>query len=159
MAGFTFGPLAGLADDSTFSAALGVNPAGKLTDSDKGKCVKLIADSTYGLVADGNDIEGILLSVEPNTVNNGYGFGTVQCKERVVATNGGAAPIAVGAEVVAAAQPAVGTAITPISSGTQTGVYAPPVKAGTGTIFKWRVVSLLGGAGAVGTPILIERIR
>lgn len=158
MADFKFGPLAGLADDSTFSAALGVSAGTKLTDSDKGKAVKLIADSNYGLCADGNDIEGILLSVEPITVNNGFGFGTVQHKERVVASNAGAGAIAVGAFVVAADQGAVGTALTPISSGTQTGVYPTPVKAGAGTLWKWRVISLLGGAGAVGTPILIERV-
>lgn len=159
MAAFQFGVPAGFVDSSTFSAALGVNAAGKLTDSDVGKAVKLIADSTYGLCADGNDIEGVLYSVEPATVNDGFGFGTILCDERFVGSNAGAGAIAVGAQVIAADQTAVGTALTAISSGVMTGVLPTPVKAGTGTVFKWRVISLLGGAGAVGTPILLERVK
>lgn len=158
MASFVMGVPAGFEDTSLCSAALGVNAAGKLTDYDLGKAVKLIADSTYGLCANGDDIEGQLVSVEPVTVNDGFGFGTIQVAERLVAKNSGGAAIAVGAEVIAAAQPAVGTAITAVSSGTQTGIRPMPVKSGTGAIFKWRVISLLGGAGAVGTPILIEKI-
>lgn len=158
MTDFTFQPVVPLPDDATQSAALGVNAAGKLTDKDIGKAVKLIGDSRYGVVADGDDIEAVLISVEPVTVQNGLGFGTIQTKERIVAQNKGAGAIAVGAYVVAAAQPAVGTEIALLTSGTQTGVRPTPVKAGAGTQFKWRVVSLLGGAGAVDSTILIERV-
>lgn len=158
MAAFQFGVPAGFASDSYIAAALGVAAGTKLTDLDIGKAVKLIADSNYGLVADGNDIEGVLVSVEPVTVNDGLGFGTVQVKERVVAISAGAGALTLGAYVVAAAQQAVGTAVTAVSSGPHTGVKGPNVKAGAGVLFKWRVVSLLSGAGAVGTPVLIEKI-
>lgn len=170
MTSFVMQPVVPLADDSTHNAALGVNAAGKLTDKDIGKALKLLGDSRYGVCSDGDEIEAVLLSVEPFTVNDGLGFGTIQTKERFVATNGGAGAIAVGAYVIAAAQPAVGTAITPVSSGTATGVAATPVKeraepsltgnAQTLTLpkFNWRVVSLLGGNGGVGTNILIERV-
>ncbi len=155
MATFKFGVQAGLTDDATFGAALGVNPAGKLTDRDLYKAVKLSGDSTYSLCADGDEIEGILVAVEPSTVNAGYGFGTVQKKERVLARNMGAA-IAVGAYVVAAAQPAVGTAIGAESTGQSTGAQPTPVKSGTPATYKWRVVSLIT-SGATGGIILIER--
>lgn len=158
MTAFLFQPVVPLPDDATQNAALGVNPAGKLTDKDIGKALKLIGDSRYGVVADGDEIEAVLLSIEPFTVNDGYGFGTIQTKERVVASNAGAGAIAVGATVLAAAQPAVGTEITTLTTGTQTGVKPTPVKAGAPTKFLWRVVSLLGGNGGVGTTILIERI-
>lgn len=155
---FTFGVLVNMSEDSIISAALGANAAGKLTDKDIGKAVKLAGDSRYEVCADGNDIEGIVAAIEPHTVNAGLGFGSVQTQGRVVASNAGAAPIAVGAYVVAAAQPAVGTEIALLTTGTQTGTRPVPVKAGAGTVFKWRVIALLGGAGAVGTPILIERV-
>ncbi len=155
---FVAGIHVNLSDDALQSAALGVNPAGKLTDLDIGKAVKLIADSTYGLCADGNDIEGILFAVAPHTVNSGYGFGTVQTKERIIGINKGVGVIAVGAFAVAAAQPAVGTTITEITSGTQSGVRPTHIKEGAGTLYKWRVISHLGGAGAVDSTVLLERV-
>ena len=155
---FSFGIPVNMADDSVTSAALGVNAAGALTDKDIGKAVKLIGDSRYGVCADGDDIEGVLAAVAPHTVNSGYGFGSVQTKERIIAVNSGAGAIAVGAFVVAAAQPAVGTEIALVTTGAQTGTRPMPVKAGAGVSFKWRVVALLGGAGAVGAPLLIERV-
>ena len=158
MATFTMGVPAGLAYDSTVSAALGVNAAGKLTSADLGKAVKLLADSTYGVCAATNDIEGVLIAVESHTVNDGFGLGTVQTKERVVAIAKGGV-LAIGAYVVAAAQAAIGTANTVVASGTQKGTYGPYVQAGAGVAFKWRVVAHFGGAGAVDTPILIERVN
>jgi hypothetical protein len=163
MAEFIFGVKAGLADDAVFSAALGVNVAGKLTSLDSFKVVKLIGDSRYGLAIDGDSIEGFLIAVEPSTVNNGFGFGSIQCKENFIVSNAGAGAIAVGALVVAAAQPAVGTALATVASGPLTGNRAAPVRAAAGAeltrpFFNWRVTSLLRGNGGVGTQILIERI-
>lgn len=162
MTDFVFNVVVPLADDSTTTAALGVNGSTPLTDKDLGKAVKLAGNNNYVVCSDGDDIEGVVLSVEPFTVNSGYGFGTVQTKERFVAKNSNAdnsnGPLAVGDFVVAAAQPAVGTAITAISSGNQTGVKPTPVKTGSGTNFKWRVISLLGGTGAVNSSVLIERV-
>ena len=148
------------------SAALGASNSTKLNDADKGKAVKLIASGTYGLVADGDEIEGILIGIEPNTVNNGFSFGSVQTcylGDRVVAINKGAGALTIGGYVVAAAQAARNTAN---AGGLEP---APYVKAGvannpTGPVFqspgtfRWRVVSLLTGAGAVDSEVLIERV-
>jgi hypothetical protein len=160
MTTFTLAPVAGLADDSTHSAALGVSAGTKLTDADIGKAVKLIADSTFGLCASGNDIEGVLIAVEPATVNAGFGFGTIQRKEFIIGINktAAAAVLAIGDYVVAGDQTAVGTTLTPIASGTQTGVKGTPVIAGAGAIFRWRVVAHLGGAGATNTAVLLEKV-
>ncbi len=85
-------------------------------------------------------------SLEPFTVNSGFSFGVVQTNGRVRAYNADAGALAVGAYVINAAQVAVGTA----------GLLR--VKAGAGTAFKWRVISLLGGSGAVASTVLIERV-
>lgn len=164
MSTFSFGVKAGTVPDTFVSAALGVDVNTKLSDADAGKVVKLIGDSRYGLASDGDGIEGFLIGVQPNTVNNGFSFGTVQVKEQRIVRNAGAASIAVGAFVVAAAQPARGTAIALVSSGKYTGEAAAPVRVATApelaaTVFKWRVTALLGGAGAVGAPMLIERVN
>lgn len=155
---FQFGQLVPLPDDATFTAMLGATTgAGAFTDKDKHKAVKLGGDSRYILCADGNDIEGQVISIEPDT-SDGYGKGTVCNKDRIYAINAGAGAIAVGAFVVAAAQPAVGTELPRVSTGLETGVRAMPVKAGAGVFFLWRVISLLNDTGAVGKLILIERV-
>lgn len=157
MANFQFYPVAGSVADSMFTASLGVSSV-KLTSLDEGKAVKLVAESRYGVVTDGDEIEGILVAVEPATVNNGYGLGTIQRKESFIGKNLGAT-LVIGEKVVAAAQPAVGTAITELTSGNERGVRPTPVKTGTPTTFVWRVISLLGGGGLVNTNVLIERVN
>lgn len=158
MTDFVMSVVVPLADDSVDSAVLGASNSTPLKDKDIGKALKLAGDSRYVVASADDEIEGVLLSVEPHTVNGGYGFGSVQKKERFVAINANAsAALAVGAYVVAGTQAAVGTELPTISTGTQTGVRATPVKAGSPTKFLWRVVSLLGGNGAVGTTLLIER--
>lgn len=145
-------------DHYNIPAALGVNPAGKLTSLDAFKLVKLnAATGSYVLAASGEDIEGQLVAVEPNTVNDGFGFGTVQQRGTTTVTVEGGT-LAVGAYVVCGTAVAVGTAVAYVTSGPQTNVVAPKVIAGNGTIFRWRVCSLLGGAGTVGTTVLIERV-
>lgn len=140
-------------------AALGTSAGAKLTSLDEGKLVKLSTtlSSTYVLCASGNDIEGQLVAVEPHTVNDGYGFGTVQQRGNIVVTIG-AGTLAQGDYVVCGAISAVGTAIPAITTGAQTNAKAPNVIAGAGVVFKWRICSLLGGAGTVGTNVLIERV-
>ena len=131
-----------------FSAALGVNPAGAFTSKDVNKAVKLIADSTYGLVAAGDEIEGTVEAISHFTVNNGFSFGTVNNRGRRVVTIDNAVAVVIGDLVVAGAQAALGTA--------QTNTVA---RKGTPTKFLWRVVSLLGSNGAAGTSVLIERMN
>ena len=64
----------------TTTAKLGTDTvanAGDLNGNDVGKPLKLTAADTYGLCADGDDIDGFLMSVEPYT-SDGYAVGTVQ---------------------------------------------------------------------------------
>lgn len=126
-------------------AALGVDANGKFAQADLNKLVKLAANNNYVLIADGNDIEGVVIAVEGHTVNNGFSFGSVavRFKHLKVTVSGGA--LAVGATVVGAAQAALGTSQA-----------YPVVKAGAGSVFKWRVKSLLTGTGQVGEQVLIE---
>lgn len=166
MTQFFFGPLVPRPSDAVVSAALGVNSSGKFSDADIGKAVKLAANNNYVLCSEGDEIEGVVDSIEPFMVNNGFSFGSVQVKDRIVCSNGGAGAITVGTYVVADAQPALGTTITVLSTGTQSGVRPTPVKERTAFdpeapvtyAFQWRVISLLGGNGGVGTTILCERV-
>lgn len=74
------------------SAKLGtgtVAASGHLNDNDIGKPLKLTAAGTYALCADGDNIDGFLVAVDPETVD-GYAFGTVQIGGRVYAQLAGA---------------------------------------------------------------------
>ena len=62
-------------------AALGsAGNKGTFTDKDFGKPLKLVADSTYDLCADGDEIEEVLqaLATQQSTVNGGYQIGTIR---------------------------------------------------------------------------------
>jgi hypothetical protein len=145
------------APDSIIPAALGASAGAKLTSLDQYKIVKLLSNGAYGLAASGDDIEGQLVSVEAYTVNDGFGRGGVQQHGTITVTVEGGT-LAVGAYVVCGTVVALGTALTAVSSGAQTNVKAPKVIAGNGAIIRWRICSLLGGAGTVGTNVLIERV-
>lgn len=83
MATWTFAPLAGDINH-VISAKLGASTSAKLTDNDIGKPVKLLAAGRYGLCSDGDNIDGFLVGVDPETVD-GYAFGSVQIGGRVYA--------------------------------------------------------------------------
>ena len=83
MATWTFAPLAGDINH-VISAKLGASTSAKLTDNDIGKPVKLLAAGRYGLCSDGDNIDGFLVGVDPETVD-GYAFGSVQTGGRVYA--------------------------------------------------------------------------
>lgn len=92
------------------SAKLGTNTvanSGHLTDADIGKPLKLSAAGTYALCADGDQIDGFLVAIDPETVD-GYAFGTVQIGGRVYAQLDGASTF--GYMVEAAAPATVRTA-------------------------------------------------
>ena len=147
MTTYRFGVRVPLAPGAVEPAALGVSANAKFVAADINKPVKLAGNNNYIVAADGNDLEAVVLTIEPFTVNDGFSFGSVQKRfdhlEAIV--SGGA--LAVGAAVVCAAQSALGTAQN-----------APIVKAGAGSLFKWRVKSLLAGTGQIGETILIEPI-
>lgn len=156
MAKFKFGVI--LSEDTMVTARLGdsTTPAtNPLTDADKEKFVKLIGDSQYGLAAVGNEIEGVMNSVNVAT-QDGYAIGGVQDEGRIKVTLDGlqATPgtgvIAVGDYVVCGTVVARGTAL-----GSAFPKVCKATAAGGALIFKWRVV-VLDGTTAVGQTGLIE---
>ncbi len=133
------------------TAALGVDGlvASRFTsDYDLGKAVKLSTSQNYILAAQDDDIEGVVVAVNPATVNDGFSLGSVQRDRRIYAVVGAnqAGALAVGAMVVADAQIALGTA----------GICQ--VKAGAGSIYLWRVVRHVTGTGVTGDKVIIERV-
>jgi len=158
MAKFKFGVI--LNQSTSVTARLGdsATPATNLlADADVGKFVKMIGDSQYGLCAVGNEIEGIMDSVNTAT-QDGYAIGGVVKDGRVKVTLDGlqATPgtgvIAVGDYVVAGTVVARATSLA----------GAPPkvcksTAAATAIVHKWRVVSL-DGTTAVGQTALIEKV-
>lgn len=154
MAKFKFGVI--LSMDTMVTARLADGSATNLlNDKDVGKFVKLKGDSQYGLCAVGDEIEGVVDSINTATMDS-YAIGGVQPKGRVKVTLDGlqATPgtgvIAVGDYVVAG---------TVVARNTSLGGAYPKVckatAAGAALIFPWRVVSL-DGTTAVGQTGLIE---
>lgn len=132
-------------------AALGTVAGEGWGSNDLGKIVKLTAPNAYGAVAADDEIEGVLVAVETHTVNDGFGFGSVQRDKRFVAVVGAGevGTLAVGDLVVA---DAYGSGV-----GSDDGGY-PRVKGGAPTTFKWRVLQIKSGTGAAGDTVVIERV-
>lgn len=131
--------------------ALGDNTQ-EYSDVDIGKGVVLGADA-YVPAALGDQIEGIVSSVEPGTRNAGFSWGGVQTKGRAIVQVGVAqtANIAIGGIVCNDTPIALGTAGVIQVLDTGTGYVAP-------TEFFWRVIAILSGTGAAGDSVLIERV-
>ncbi len=149
MAKFKFNQKVDLDRADITDAAIGAAAGEAWSSNDIGKLLKIEAssvDANYTAIADGNDIEGFLVSVEAVTVNDGFKFGSVQRNGRVWVINADAGAMVVGDFVVGATQTvAIGTA------------GKSKVKKGAGVAFKWRVIALKV-AGAVGDEVLIERV-
>lgn len=125
---------------------------------DQGKFVKLIADSQYGLCAQGNEIEGVLDTADDLPNSDGFAMGGIKDRGQFIATfdglqaTAGSGTIAVGDYVVCGSVTPRGTVLP-----------GPPkvckaTAAATGIVFKWRVVSILTGSGAVGGTGCVEQI-
>jgi hypothetical protein len=149
MTDFKFGVNVNSPAADIVSAALGDGSSEIWSSDDVNKAVKLGADSTYVALADGDEIEGFVTSVEPGTVNSGYSFGSVQRNKRVEAEVGAteAGTISIGDLVVADGAVAV--------NGTK---GLTKVKTGSPTTHKWRVIAIVSGTGATGDKILLERV-
>lgn len=129
------------------SAAIGDNTQQAGSDFDIGKAVKMGDDQNYVLCAASDEIEGFINTVSPQTVNDGFSFGGIQRRKRIMAQVGagqGATAMAVLDYVVADDQVAFGTK------------GFAQVKTGTPTTYLWRVLRV-DGAGAVGDMALLER--
>lgn len=147
-----------LAQIVTARVADGAGANNQLADADVDKFVKLAGDSRYGLCAVGDEIEGVLHSINGGPTQDGYTLGGVRKNGRVKVTldglqaTAGTGTIAIGDYVVAGTPVARGTALS--------GAYPKVCKAtaaAAGLVQLWRVVALYG-TGAVGQLALIERV-
>ena len=100
------------------TAALGDGIKVFKSATDIGKAMSLVsgagANCNYDLAAAEADIDGFLWSVEPITVNQGYGLGAIQTSgwiRAIVGPSQGGTPMGVGDYVVADVQLAVGTPV------------------------------------------------
>ena len=145
---FQFAPLTTTpAELDIASAAIGDNTQQAGSEFDIGKAVKLGDEQNYVLCAANDEIEGFINTVSPQTVNDGFSFGGIQRRKRIMAqvgANQGGTAMAVGDFVVADAQIAFGTK----------GVAQ--VKTGAPTMYLWRVLRV-DGAGTTGNMVLLER--
>lgn len=151
MADFEFKPLTHSPERlNVISAKLGANAAGKFTDKDIKKAVKMGPVGNYLLCADGDELDGFVDNVDGGGTSGGFSFGGVARGNvgfRVEAQVApGATALVFGDLVVAGAQLPLGTP------------GLPRVKKGTPAIHKYRVINLYTGAGAAGTTVLLEKV-
>ena len=129
------------------TAALGVDAANPLTANDIGKLVKYGPANNVVLTALDESFDGRLISVNPDTVNDGFALGTFQANGRMEATVDAAevGAIAIGALVGSGTQTAAGVA------GGATVSVAAVTKA-------WQVIRHVSGTGVAGDTVLIEKV-
>ncbi len=158
MAKFQMNVTVGLTNVDTARVGDGSAGANPLAEADVGKLTKMVGDSQHGLCAVGDEIEGVLSSVEPYTAD-GYAIGGVQRDGRLVVTldgfqaTPGTGTIVFGDFVVAG---------TPVARGTPLNGVPPKVLKATAAkeavVFQWRVLSILSGNGSPGSTAVIERL-
>ena len=168
MSDFSFNPKVSDPMADITDAALGAAALEPWGTNDLGKVVKLAPTGNgYQQASAGDEIEGVVVAVEPFTVNQGFGFGSVQKNKRFVAkvdaTQVGT--LTIGEKCVAGTQAAVGTANTGnypvVKQGTPfsqlgSGTYA--VTEETPKFHVWRVIRIISGTGIAGDLVLIERV-
>lgn len=144
--------------DASITARLGASAAA-YTDKEEGKIVKLAAESQYNLAVAGDEIEGVITSVESATQNQfSIGGVSVDFDQLKVVFDGlqatpGTGTLAIGDYVVAGSITAQGTALSSFPK------VCKATGAGTTLNHKFRVVSLgTAGTGAVGTAGVIQRV-
>jgi hypothetical protein len=163
-------------DRQTARIGAGTGAGNQVDDKEVGKAVKLAGDSRYDLCAVGDPIEGFIMSLEAATLDN-FSIGTVQVggRKEVLADGLQATPgtgtLAFGDYVLASTIVAKGTALADPSSQKVVKATFQPFSAEAAaltdvndmikaSLWAWRVVSLGSvGTGAVGTKVVIERVR
>lgn len=142
------------------SIAVRLGPASSAyTDKEEGKIVKLAGESQYNLAVAGDEIEGIVTSVEtaPQNLFSIAGV-NVAFPQALVVFDGlqatpGTGVVAIGDYVVAGSITAAGTALTSYP------LVCKATAAGNTLNHKFRVVSLgTAGSGAVGKVGVIQRV-
>lgn len=156
MAKFQMVPLTANSEMITARVADGAGTANQLNRLDNGKLVRLKGDSQYGLSAVGEEIEGLLVAADTMAPQDGFNLGTVQTEDRIYVTldglqgTPGTGVVAVGDYVVTGTAVARGTSLS--------GSLPKVCKATTASsvVFKWRVIAITVGTGAVGSTAVIE---
>lgn len=134
---------------NVISTKLGSAKGEKITDKDIKKAMKMGLVSNYEFCQPGDDLEGFLDNVDGGPTAGGFVFGGVAHPDP-------------GFRVEALVDQSQATALKPrdqVVAGTQAalGVQSlPTCKAGTGVVFKYRVISLQGD-GKKGTVVVLER--
>lgn len=166
MTAFVFKELVNDPHADVISAALGATATGEFGSVDVGQAVKMGSANNYVQCADGDEMEGVVVTVEPFTVNDGYSFGSVQRNKRVVAqvaaNEGGT--VAVGAFVVCGTPVALGTAngMPQVKNGTaasQAGGAPYAYTERTPNTHMWKCIRVVTGTGAAGDKVLLERVN
>ncbi len=142
-------------------AALGsATTKGKFTDKDFGKPLKLSADSTYDVCADGDEIQEIFyaLAAQQSTVNDGFQIGTICDNGQFLGIIKGSTVAKVGDYVVSAAQNDLGKTNAPAAQLTTAFANVKPSPAGTTPVVKWRIVSIKKGNGSADSQVLCEKV-
>lgn len=149
MTDFVFTELVDIDELDVITTALGGGSGSQFTQNDIGKPVKLSTANNYVLCAQGDQIEGFVNSVSPETVNGGYSLGGIQTDGRIIAKVGASQVGTLTVREFAVAE-------TPSALGTKD-TY-PLVVQGTPADFKWRVIRVISGTGVAGDLVLLENV-
>ncbi len=133
------------AEMDVISSAIGDN-TNQASNLDVGKAVKQGTEQNHVLCAADDEIAGFINSVTGTTVNQGFSFGGIQRKKRIIAQVGAGqtGALAVNSYVVADDQVAFGTQ------------GLAQVKAGNPTKYLWQAIRV-DGDGSTGSTVLLER--
>jgi hypothetical protein len=138
---------------SITEAALGATTGEGWGDEEVGKAVKLGTAHNYVPCTANDPIEGIVVGVEPNTVNQGFSFGSVQRDRRMeVVLAVGQSSVVVGDVMTAGAQEATG-----VQTNGNKALVQKEGTAGDAGSFVWRVIALRTD-GEAGSTVVIERV-
>lgn len=149
-----------------FTFMIGDTPenSNKLRDTDAGKAVKFatgLPDSRVVFCEDGDEINGQLQTVEPTQTSAGYRLGTVRMISSPMfsAINRGTEALAVGDQIVAAAQGDYGVPNNPAPYHVLMAVKKAAAPAeGDAVVNRLRVVAIQQGTGATGSIVTLSRV-
>lgn len=134
---------------NVISTKLGKAKGELITDKDIKKAMKMGLEDNYEFCVAGDDLEGFLDNVDGGPTAGGFVFGGVAhpnsgFRVELRVDESQATALKPRDQVVAGTQPALGVE------------GLPTCKAGTGVVFKYRVISLQGD-GTKGTVVVAER--
>lgn len=146
--------------DRTDTASLGTT-SNKFGPTEIGKAVKLIGPDQFGLCSAGDKIEAICTSVETDVgfggTRGGFTVGGITRQSLLEVVAG--VQLAINDRVVAAAQPALGTALTSVGDGAIPATPVQKAAVGDNDTFGYRIVGFgPAGTGAAGTVCIAQAL-